>query len=516
MADDLGVLRVMSIAPLPRVLARDRSGRRSRRCRFSALVAGLLAAQLTASGAAASGNGAPSAGSAPAVHGTYTGTLGGADFRVEVPRHWNGTLVLYSHGYIPAGFVEPAAPIQLTNSPETETWLLDHGVALAASAFRGVTGYQVEQGYHDQLALLDWFNDHIGRPQRTISTGQSMGAAIADLLAERNPDRFAGVGTVCAAHDPQESINAGLDIGFAIKTLLAPGQDIDLVRSTDPEGDAQQLERAIDAAMDTANGRARLALAASFNNVTGWWSAHQPRPTDPSETIRQQALWLRNAYVGSSGFAGPVAHVDLEAKAGGNPAYNVGIDYRRQLTRSSQHSAVRAAYRAAGLDLDADLARLAAAPRIAPDPAAVAFMYRTSVPSGRLAVPVVTLHSVGDGGAVPDQERWYAGRVRRHSGGPGDGGGGLIRQVYVDRGQHCSFSAADEIVALQTLFQRIETGRWPATNPRTLNARVGAFNPGFQVVTDLSSFDPVTGPARATMPPAFARFTPPQPQRPSV
>src|SRR5262249_51366786 len=149
-------------------------------------------------------------------------------------------------------------------------------------------------------------------------------------------------------------------------------------------------------------GRARLALAASTNNVAGWWSALQPRPTDPDEVIRQQALWLRNAYIG--GFGGPIAHADLEAKVGGNPAVNVGVDYRRQLARSSQSAAVRDAYRRAGLDLDADLQALAAAPRIAPDPGALAHLYRTAMPTGHISVPVITLHSVGDGGAVPDQD----------------------------------------------------------------------------------------------------------------
>jgi len=34
---------------------------------------------------------------------SITGTLDGADFRVEVPERWNCTLVVYSHGYFPPG-----------------------------------------------------------------------------------------------------------------------------------------------------------------------------------------------------------------------------------------------------------------------------------------------------------------------------------------------------------------------------------------------------------------------------
>jgi hypothetical protein len=132
-------------------------------------------------------------------------------------------------------------------------------------------------------------------------------------------------------------------------------------------------------------------------------------------------------------------------------------------------------------------------------------MTASSVPTGRLHDPIVTLHSVGDGGAVPDQERWYADQVRRH------GGGDLVRQLWVERGQHCSTSAADEVVALQALEERIDTGRWPSTSPRRLNAEVATFAAEFQVVTDLSTWPVEEG----EVPPAFVRYTPPRTLRPS-
>ena len=31
---------------------------------------------------------------------TLTGTINGAAYTIEVPNPWNGTLVLYSHGYV--------------------------------------------------------------------------------------------------------------------------------------------------------------------------------------------------------------------------------------------------------------------------------------------------------------------------------------------------------------------------------------------------------------------------------
>lgn len=459
------------------------------------VLVGLLAALLA-------GPAAPVAAAADGRQ-SLTGAIDGVPFRVELPEKWNGTLVLYNHGYLPPAF--PTFGIALTNRPpdrsETEAWLLEHGYALAASQFAdGGKGYQVANALHDQEALLDWFDEHVGRPRHTVASAQSMGAAIAVLLAERNPDRFDGVAAMCGAYDPLGTFNAVLDMNFAVKTLLAPGEDIELVRAGDPERSAQALAQAVQRALTTPEGRARLALAAALNNVTGWYSAHQPRPTDTTEWIRQQASWLTNAYILG---LGPNARADLEARAGGSPVWNTGVDYGRQLQRSSQTALVKHAYRAAGLDLRDDLERLADAPRIAADRDAVAFMYRYGVPTGRTPVPVLTLHSTGDGGAVPDQERWYARQVQR-SGDPR-----RLRQLYIERGMHCSFSAAEEIVALRTLFARIESGRWPDTSPRRLNEEAQELGDERRLVLDFGTFQD------APVAPAFTSFAPPEFMRPS-
>jgi pimeloyl-ACP methyl ester carboxylesterase len=468
------------------------------------MVVGVLAALVLTAGPAAAVESGPTAGGPVTGRQSFAGEIDGAAYRVEVPYAWNGTLLLYSHGYFPVG-LEPFG-LFLTNRVETEAWLLDHGYALAASNFKEFSGYQIEQGMHDQLALLDWFEDNVGTPRRTISTGQSMGATIATLLAERHPDRFDGVGTFCGEYDTLGVFNAGLDVVFAVRTLLADDPTVPLVRLTDATRTLEVLQRGIERAMTTPEGRARLALIASFSNIPGWYQGHEPRPATRDEWIHEQALWILNAY--TLGF-GPGARPDLEAKAGGNPSWNVGVDYRRQLFRSSERDTVIEAYRAAGLDLSADLDRLAAAPRIDADPAAVAYLYRYGVAEGTTTVPMVTLHTTGDGGAVADGERWYAELMRRH------GHGRDIRNLWVERGGHCTTSAAEEITALRALFTKIETGRWPHLEPSRLTEAAEALGPRYDIVMDFGNWDPETNmPYEAPMPPNFTTFTPPRPQRP--
>src|SRR6476661_3794069 len=60
-----------------------------------------------------------------------TPTLGGAANRIEVPSNWNGTLLLYSHGYT----FGPANPAQDAGDPATRAVLLQQGFALAGSSY---------------------------------------------------------------------------------------------------------------------------------------------------------------------------------------------------------------------------------------------------------------------------------------------------------------------------------------------------------------------------------------------
>jgi pimeloyl-ACP methyl ester carboxylesterase len=452
----------------------------------------LLAAALVA--------GPATAASAAEDRRSHHGFINGAEYRVEVPERWNGTLVLYSHGYYPPG-LPFGDRLAVTNAVESEEWLLDHGYALAASEFRrdGI-GYLIEEAMRDQLALLDWFGVNVGEPQRTVVSGQSLGTTIATLLAERHPRRFDGLLTLCGAYDPLNTFNSALDVNFAVRTLLAPGQDIDLIGAADPAASRDALVAAVTATRATPAGQARLALAAAFGNVSGWYASLQPKPADLAGWIQQQIEWVTWAKIYGNG---PMAFADLARAAGGNPLGNAGIDYAEQLARSSQRDVVRQAYRAAGLDLRADLDRLARAPRIAAEPAAVRYLYRYGVPVGRTPMPVVSLHTTGDGGAPADQERWYAEQVRR-TGDPG-----RLRQLYIERGGHCSFSAAEEITALRTLLAKVDTGRWPDVHPSRLNVAAGGFDPHYRQVLDLGSG------AKAVMAPAFTRHHPPAPLRPS-
>jgi hypothetical protein len=132
-------------------------------------------------------------------------------------------------------------------------------------------------------------------------------------------------------------------------------------------------------AQSTPAGRARIALAAALMNEPGWFTGTTPpAPTDHAGQEVQQQQELSRLVLGFvvSG------RYQIEPAAGGNSAYTAGVDYRALLNGSSHARQVRALYRTAGADLDADLATLTRDADIRPDPQAVRTLARTSTVTG--------------------------------------------------------------------------------------------------------------------------------------
>ena len=382
----------------------------------------------------------------------------GASYLFDVPAGWNGTLLLFSRGYSPG----PKLLAENSMGSNSAQWLLAKGYALAGSSF-SKAGWSVEEAIPDNLATLDVFAQRFGKPKRTIAWGASMGALITVAMIERYPDRFDAALPMCGSlAGAVGMLNLGLDGAFAIKTLLAPANaELPLYGAKDDMAIVKQALAIVAEAQQSPAGRARLALAATLAQVPAWTNDKSPEPAalDVEAQQRSQA-----ATVAMSTF---YPRGDQEQRAGGNFSWNTGIDYRKQLDRSRRRGYVAALYKIAGLELDADLAKLNAAPRISADPHAVQYMMQNYVPSGDLVRPVLALHTIGDGMTTPTMESAY--RYYVHTAGKD----AFLRTVFTRRAGHCSFTAAEQIAALQTLEERIGSGKWNVM-PEALNRRSAA------------------------------------------
>ncbi len=409
-----------------------------------------------------------------------TGTLpDGATYVIDVPANWNGTLLLYSHGYVPPGSPNPAQDV---GDSLTGNFMLAAGYALAGSSY-ATTGWAVHEAIPDQIAVLDTFQTRVGTPTKTIAWGHSLGGLITAGLVQQFPSRFSAALPMCGVVAGGVGLwNEALDGAFAFNTLVANGA-LKVVHITNPTQNYSNAEGILSAAQSTPQGKARIALVAALGDLPGWFdpASPEPAPTDYATQEANQFLWLQKVD-----FAFLFAlRAELELRAGGNPSFNTGVNYLRQLKHSVDYAEVQALYAAAGLSLDADLATLQNAARIADDPTALTYLSNNIIFNGQLTIPVLTMHTTGDGLVPVENEKAYKRVVHEANDSL------FLRETFVHRAGHCSFTPAETITALQTLNLRLTKGKWTNLLASDLNNEAAALGSQYNVV-----------------PPAFVPFTP--------
>ncbi len=114
----------------------------------------------------------------------WAGVLGGAGYHVEVPKNWNGKLVMYAHGYAGTG-----AAVGVSD-PAIRRYLVQNGYAWAASSY-SKNYYDVRAGVEDTNALALEFTNIAAKNSRPLAaptkiyiTGVSMGGHITAAAIE--------------------------------------------------------------------------------------------------------------------------------------------------------------------------------------------------------------------------------------------------------------------------------------------------------------------------------------------
>jgi hypothetical protein len=298
-----------------------------------------------------------------------------------------------------------------------------------------------------------------------------MGGLVSALESQDARGRIDGTLTTCGLVAGALNLNDyQLDGEYAVAHLLSaqPIKLVDYRNDAEATEAVDALNQATTAGQQTASGRARIALVAALANVPTWFAGPTaPAAHDYAAQELQQELTLVGP--GWARYAG--ARPQIELAAGGNSSATAGVNFAAVLNSSTHARQVRALYRTAGLNLNADLASLTRHADIHADPKAVATLAHTSTPSGHLAVPELNIHTTSDQLVPVEQENWYARQVARA------GSARLLRQAYVNGTGHCAFQPAETIAALHAVEHRIRTGRWDdATQPGALNAAAAALH----------------------------------------
>jgi alpha-beta hydrolase superfamily lysophospholipase len=350
-----------------------------------------------------------------------TGTLGDAAYRIEVPADWRGGLVVFAHG------IQRGPGPGAVTSPPLASHIIDAGHAWAASGYRA-REYRPDWFIEDLVALRDLFVNDIGRPRWTIIYGQSLGGHIVVASLELRAGLYQGGLAECGLVD-----GIGIaDYLFAYTAAAELISGVPLLDAPDKPAFAQLLNERVVPALGmpgayTARGR-------QFDSVVKYLMGADARGND----LPLRVQGLRPRYLLNMSHRQP--DVEQEPTPGARAASTLHVRYRIDpglgLTEDELNARVRRLR-------PAKSARSAAA-----DPV---YAERT----GRITVPLLTLHETGDAWVPLSLEQAY--RRRTIAAGTQD----LLVQRVTRAPSHCGFDGETREQAFDDLVAWIERGVRP-------------------------------------------------------
>ena len=304
-----------------------------------------------------------------------------------------------------------------------------------------------------------------------------MGGLISSLEDEHSNGRLDASLTTCGIVAGAVQLNNyQLDGEYAIDQLLNPTPgSVKLVNFGNNPGaglaSGYALDGLADQAQTTPQGRARLALAMSLMNVSTWAPGEtMPAPFDFAGQEQEQFDIEFAPAGGTSPIQTTMDFVEfgrpyIEQADGGNASWNKGVNFARLLDESlvcaRDHQPVPTCRAQPGRDLD-ELTRNA---NITAEPAAVRSLEQTSVPTGRLQVPELDMHTISDQLVPVQQENYYRDTVAFA------GRSQLLRQAFVQRQLHCNFTPSELVAGVHAIQYRVDTGAGvDVATPFALNA----------------------------------------------
>ena len=351
-------------------------------------------------------------------------------YRMEIPKRWNGDLVVYAHGF------RGATPtLTVTNLPVRQA-AIRQGFAWAASSYRA-NGFNPHDGIDDTLLLIDEFKKKIGTPKRTFVYGSSMGAFVVVDALERHSDIYSGGVSECGMQ-----AGAGqLDYILSVNALADYLAGVDMYANAHKGWKAQRalLDREI---------YPKLGAPPDYVFDESTLTGQVLAPPQIALTPRGEAL--RNAEILLGGGHRPFAHEGFAA------AYKLLFEPTRALYAFEQSAVTAGTNVSAQYEIDPGFVVTAGelktgVRRIQADAAERALFTFT----GKLRAPLLTIQDTGDL-FVPLLNAQEYGRLATSA-----GTGHLLVQRAIRRFLHCDFTQAERDRAFNDLVEWVRSGRKP-------------------------------------------------------
>lgn len=369
-------------------------------------------------------------------------TSDSAPYVMQVPANFNGTLVLYSHGYRPNVPVPAGIPgyggYTVTNTPQPGplaagkdtsviAYLLGNGYAVAGSGFAR-QGWNADSAIATDVELIGAFKAQFPTTKHVVAWGESLGGFITQGLAETHPTLVDAVAPMCVADNVGAELTMAGDFLWGVKTLFDPtikGGNYsagtagyaeamgDLVKFFTVIGKLQagiatgawpDTSSATGKALAAAGVPSRSALlllglmaglptqSAHFDSISG--PAGALKVTFPLAISPALAILENGANAGALAV---LALSDVENQAGGAIFDNTKTDYA---LRVASDRVIFNAALSGDTAIDAMLGALSSAnpgaPRAVGNATAIAKMNTLQANTGKINVPTITMVGVAD------------------------------------------------------------------------------------------------------------------------
>lgn len=387
-----------------------------------------------------------------------SGEINGAPYRIRVPAVWNGTLLVFAHGYRdkadhPGEIDNRNADVAANAALEAP--LLAQGYALAGSAYRD-NGWAVEEALKDTKDLTVFFRENVAKPDRTIIWAFSLGS----FIGFKSMEQFGGIydGLLCGCGSGSGATRIW-DSG--VPAMLA--YDI-LFGIPSPWGTVGEVRNDID--FDTEVLPKLIPEISNLANFPKWEFIRLVSGTPGRGITPPPPPGFFPGWVITDFFFLTEARAELQRRAGG--PYVENLDHNYSLTAAEK--AYLAGIGLPGPVVDGLLVQMNARRNIQAAQNARNYVKNNTNYNGRIKNPILTLHTVIDPLVVVANESAYAELIA--STGRED----QLFQVYTSGIGHCNFTGPQLLTAIGAIDLWVRTGARPT--PAQFPAALG-FVPGF-------------------------------------
>ena len=372
-----------------------------------------------------------------------SGEIHGAPYRIRVPEVWNGTLLIFAHGY--RDKADHPGEIDNRNADVApnaalEAPLLAQGYALAGSAYKD-NGWSVGDAIEDTKNLAVFFRDNVGQPQHTIIVAASLGTFVGYKSMEQFNGIYDGALCLCSAGagatrlwDSGVPLYLAYDVIFGIPPSWGTVGEV----RNDLDFDTEVLAKLAPELSNIANFPKfefiRLVAKNPGRGIT---------PPPPPNFFPGWAL--------TDFFFFTEARAELQRRAGGPVVQNLDQNY----TLTAAEKAYLAGIGLPTPVVDAWLAQMNARRNIQAKPSARNYLRNNTDFNGKIKNPILSVHTIIDPLLVVANESAY--KELNASAGREE----LLFQTFTTGVGHCNLTGPQVLTAIGSIDLWVRTGVRP-------------------------------------------------------